>query len=370
MRDDNNKKAFFALLRSGLWEKDVELQNYGTTDFSEVLRLAEEQSVVGLIAAGLEHVKGVKMPPEWTLQFIGQTLQIEQQNKAMNAFIAELVKKMRDEGIYTLLVKGQGIAQCYARPLWRSCGDVDLYLSSENYENAKAFLVPLAQYVEEEDKKRLHLGMTIDGWVVELHGTLYSQLSRRIDRGIEEAHRDVFYGGNVRSWMCGKTQVFLPGIDDDVIFVFTHILQHYFGVGIGLRQICDWCRLLYRYRGELDLRVLELRIKKMGLLPKWKAFAALAVDTLGMPAEAMPLYSTNRRWKKKAERILSLIMESGNFGHGRDTSYKKKHPKLIEYIISFWVFTRYGFKQFLVFPIDAIKGWWKSIRAGVRNKFK
>ena len=23
MRDDNNKKAFFALLRSGLWEKDV-----------------------------------------------------------------------------------------------------------------------------------------------------------------------------------------------------------------------------------------------------------------------------------------------------------------------------------------------------------
>ena len=51
---------------------------------------------------------------------------------------------MREAGIYTVLVKGQGVGQCYERPLWRSCGDVDLFFDAENYEQAKAFLSPLA----------------------------------------------------------------------------------------------------------------------------------------------------------------------------------------------------------------------------------
>ena len=59
-------------------------------------------------------------------------LQIEKQNSAMNSFIGVLVEKMRKEGIYTLLIKGQGVAQCYEKPLWRSCGDIDLYLSEDN----------------------------------------------------------------------------------------------------------------------------------------------------------------------------------------------------------------------------------------------
>ena len=110
---------FFELVRAGLWGKDVELRKYGTTDFAEVLHLAEEQSVVGLVTAGLERVKDVKIQQEWTLQFIGSTLQLEQRNKAMNAFVASLIKKMREAGIYSLLIKGQGIAQCYEKPLSR-----------------------------------------------------------------------------------------------------------------------------------------------------------------------------------------------------------------------------------------------------------
>ena len=42
--------------------------------------------------------------------------------------------RMREEAIDTVLVKGQGGGQFYARPLWRSCGDVDLFFAAENYE--------------------------------------------------------------------------------------------------------------------------------------------------------------------------------------------------------------------------------------------
>ena len=42
------QQVFLALVRGGLWEHDVELRKYGITDFDEIMRLAEEQSVVGL----------------------------------------------------------------------------------------------------------------------------------------------------------------------------------------------------------------------------------------------------------------------------------------------------------------------------------
>lgn len=367
---DNNQKAFFDLLRAGLWEKEARLSNYKEVDYSVILKLAEEQSVVGLVAAGLEHVVDVKIPQVWTLQFAGQTIQLEQRNKAMNAFVAKLISILREKDIYSLLVKGQGIAQCYQRPLWRACGDVDLVLSLENYRKAQKTLIPIASYIEEENPNNLHQAMIIEGWCVELHGTLRSQLGKRIDREIDEIQDDVFCGGNVRTWYNGETPVFLPAVDDDVVFVFTHILQHYFGGGIGLRQICDWCRLLFTYKESLNRSLLESRLRKMGLLPHWKAFAALAVDTLGMPVEATPLYNDGKKWHKKGDRILSLILESGNFGHGRDQFYKKKYPKLIEYAISFWVFTKYGIKQFKIFPSDAARGWMRTISLGVKAKIK
>lgn len=318
---DNNIQAFFELLRAGLWEKEARLSKFEGIDYATVMELAEEQSVVGLITAGLERVVDVKVPKDVVLQFVGSTLQIEQQNKAMNEFIARLIEKLRKADIFALLVKGQGIAQCYEKPLWRACGDVDLLLSTNNFIKANAVLDKIADNKEKNTLKnveRMHQEYRISDWIVELHGTMHASLSRKIDKGIDEVQREVFYGGYVRSWVCGKTQVFLPRADEDVIFVFTHILQHLFLEGIGLRQICDWCRLLSRYRLELDVKLLEKRLRLMGLMTEWKVFAALAVNRLGMPAEEMPLFDARLRWRKKADRICFFVMKVGNFGQNRD----------------------------------------------------
>ena len=288
---DNNTKAFFALVRAGLWESDARLSPFESIDYSRVYTLAEEQTVVGLVAAGLEHVSDVKVPKEDALQFVGQTLQLEQQNQSMNSFISVLVDKMRKVGIYTLLVKGQGVAQCYERPLWRACGDVDFFLSDENYEKAKAFLAPMASSVEKENAFGKHLGMTVDSWKVELHGRLYGGVSSRIDKELDRVYQDTFYGGSVRSWDNCGVQVLQLKAENDTFYVFTHILQHFYKGGVGIRQVCDWCRLLWTYRDTMDIELLEKRIRRAGLMSEWRAFGAFAVEYLGMPVGAMPFYS-------------------------------------------------------------------------------
>ena len=86
MIKDNTTNAFFALIRAGLWEQDCYLSQYGEVDYGSILELAQEQSVVGRVAAGLEHVVDVKVPKEDVLQFIGLTLQEEQKDQGDRNF--------------------------------------------------------------------------------------------------------------------------------------------------------------------------------------------------------------------------------------------------------------------------------------------
>lgn len=368
MQLNKNQQVFFELLKAGLWEYEVWLAPYNDIDFPVIMKMAEEQSVVGLITAGLEQVKGVAVPKEWTLQFIGSTLQIEQRNKAMNEFVSKLITLLRKNDIYALLVKGQGIAQCYERPLWRSSGDVDLLLSDTNYEKAKILLLLLATDVETEYTHFKHQGMTIDGWVVELHGTQHSRLSGRVDDMIDNVQADVFFGGEVRSWQNGNTRVFLPSPDNDVIFVFTHILHHFFFEGIGLRQICDLCRLLWTYKDSINHRLLESRLRNAGLMTEWKSFAAFAVGYLGMPMEAMPLYDENDnqsgKLKRKAERIKDFVMTVGNFGHNQLRDYSGQSYLLRKIKSSFGRLSDM-LRHFTLFPKDSIVFFGGVLRSGI-----
>ena len=385
MRISINEQIFFALLRAGLFPVHgegvlVHDSLFKDVDWGKVYQIAQEQSVLGIVLQGIEELraKGIELsvPKVLLLQWIGEVQMIEQRNKDMNAFVADLIENLRREDIYAVLVKGQGIAQCYEKPLWRSSGDVDLLLSDTNYKKAQKFLVPLASKVGAEYSLFKHQGIILDSWEVEIHGCLHSGLSAKIERELDAVQYDTFYGGHVRSLMISNTQVFLLKEENDVFYVFTHILQHFYKGGIGLRQLCDWCRLLYTYKDSLNHTLLEKKIKRAGLITEWKTFAAFAVEYLGMPEEAMPYLDVrskmddcrceiDKHLKRKADRILEFVMMSGNFGHKRDSSYYNKYPYLVRKCFS--VGRRIGdiFRHAQLFPIDSLRFSFSIIRSGL-----
>lgn len=352
---NRNQQAFFELLRSGLWGTEAFLIQYGEIDFSEIYRIAEEQSVEGVVAAGLEHVKDVKVPKETALSFAGVALRLEQRNVAMNSFIEQLINTMCNAGVSALLMKGQGIAQCYEKPNWRSAGDIDFLLNINNYKKAAQLLVPMASSLEPEGSYGKHQGMIIDTWKIELHGSLRSGLSRRVDKTLDCIQEMFFYSGDIRSWVNGNTLVYLPEENGDAVYVFTHILGHFYKGDIGLRQICDWSRLLWTCKDSLKYGLLESRIRKMGLMSEWRAFGAFAVDYLGMPANAMPFYSSSRTWGRKADKICSFILKVGNFGHNRDMSYFSKYPYFIRKCKSLGRRCGDLWRHVRIFPLDTFR---------------
>ena len=369
---ENTDRTFFALLKAGLWEQKVETQDFGNIDYAQILQYATEQSVVGMIAAGIEHVVDVKVPQVWVLQFIGSTLQLEQRNQAMNSFVADLIQDMRQHGIYVLLVKGQGTAQCYERPLWRTCGDVDLFLSEENYGKAKEFLMPLGEITEPEEKAKRHSAIKVREWMVELHGTLHVGLSKRVDCVLDDVQIDTFNGGSVRSWANGRVQIFQLSIENDVFYTFTHILQHFYKGGIGLRQICDWCRLMWKNKDKLNFAKLESLIRKAGLMTEWRTFYNLAYRYLGLPNLGEGFMAHDPRFDKKADRVMAFVMEVGNFGHNRDTGYLEGSAYLKRKTISASRRIKDLLRHTSIFPVNSVKFFfgimWNGVVSTVRGE--
>ena len=187
---------------------------------------------------------------------------------------------------------------------------------------------------------------------------------------LDRIQDDICREGGVRFWDNGGTDVFLPSVDNDVFVIFTHIVKHFFREGVGLRQLCDWSRLMWTHRSEIDLTLLKRRLKEAGIMSEWKAFATVAVNWLGMPADAMPFYSNSYRWRVKAKRIVAFIFETGNFGHNRDYSYNQKYPKLIRKTISLWRHSWDLARQFFIFPLDSIRVWRSMLRIGVNGMEK
>lgn len=361
------RECFFSLVRAGLWGEGPQPFLNCVDELDTVLALAREQGVVGLVAKGIEIKIGENLPKRTLLPMIGEMLQIEQRNIFMNTAVAQLFELLNNNGIIAVLVKGQGVAQCYADPLFRSSGDVDLLLNAEDYDKAKKIICPIASSVEEENMSNLHLGMTMkEGYVLELHGSLRARLWPPMDKVIDDVQNEMFSGGEstFRIWKNGDTDVLLPAANADVVFIFSHILQHFFKGGVGLRQVCDWCRLLWTYHAEIDESLLEKRIKEMGLMSEWKSFAALAVVWLGMPKEKMPMYDNTIRWTKRAGKVLDFIIETGSFGQNRDFRYYEKYPYIVSKAISLWRNSKDSIKHLTIFPYDAVRVWWRRLKDG------
>ncbi len=94
-------------------------------------------------------------------------------------------------------------------------------------------------------------------------------------------------------------------------------------------------------------------------------FSALAVEWLRMPVEAMPFYSSSALIRWKVRRILSFVLETGNFGHNRDVSYQRRYPYVIRKAISLWRHTWDVLRQLFIFPLDAMRAWGAMIKEGV-----
>ena len=317
------QKQFTLLIRCGLWESIPKLCDFkDNVDWNRIVDLARQQTMVGVMTEAMVKLPPALRPPK-PIYFnaIATTSEIEKENKRMNAFASLLMGELRKKGVDSLLLKGQGVGQCYPNPLHRQSGDIDLLITDyEQYRQAKQLMAKVAEDGGEA-ATRLHSVYTTNGMVIELHGNFRFSICPRCSRHLQAwTDERLSRPGRPLSIGDGET-IQVPPVQFDAVFIFGHMLQHYMTGGVGLRQIADWMLFVSSHvsdtgKGDegllIDVEVLKSDLEFLGLMKFWKYFAALAVDFLGCPKERMPFYEDNLR--KKGELLLDSIFKTGNFG--------------------------------------------------------
>ncbi len=350
-------RCFLDLLRAGLWGASPDLSLYDKdTDWKKVMALAEEQTMVGIVADGISMLPVEKRGErKLVVPFFARAMALEDENKRMNKFAPFLITQLEKKGVKALLLKGQGVAMCYRQPLHRVVGDIDLLVvDNEQYQKARQLMAKIAEVTEDEDEGRKHSAFSYKGMAIEVHGDFRFYINKQCRQNtpkwkemrLSESPR-VVTDGNLK----GAT---LAPLQFDVVFIFAHLLGHYMGSGgVGLRQVSDWMMFLNKYVDDIDKTVLVSDLELLGIREYWEAFAAMAVDYLGYPKERMPLYDD--RNSKRGRMVLTNIFKTGNFGaKQKEWQLKEDSNPILKKIVTFaGQIPVYG-RNLMLFPKDSL----------------
>ena len=278
-------QVFFALLRSGLWERPLvasELAAAAALDESEwfeLLKLAREQTVPGLLYRAVTHLPAdFKLPEGYVLDLMAFAGGIARENQAKATVTKQLFDECAAAGLHPVVMKGQSVAAYYAHPELRSSGDIDLYFPQEEYPQALSLL----------------------GGEVAPDGTRHIRRSG-IDIDIHDRYFDLH---------CAPDKLPAVGTPEATILLLSsHILKHAIGPGIGLRQCCDLAAAWHALAPSIDTASLREVFRRTGTYRWNRLLFSFLADCLDLPDSPFP----DERVSSKP--LLRIILEGGNFGH-------------------------------------------------------
>lgn len=311
--DKRSLEAFFELLRSGLWGHDADPSLFdGHTDWQAIFGMSKKQTVAGLVFDGITTLPvGMQPSKELLREWYVLVVKIERTHFLLNDVLVELSGLYRENGFNPVLLKGQGIAQCYRNPLRRQCGDIDLYIGAGDYERATRFAESAGLIGGRRLESEKHLHFTYRGVAIENHQYVVILDIPRRRRYFSKMVND-WYPHRCRTITLNDTPIALPPADFDMVYIFVHAVHHFFTGGIGLRQLCDWARVLHTFGNDIDIERLRMDIGGLEFDAIWKAFGCIAVDYLGLPEEQFPFF--DRTYSEKGDKSVNIILGDGNFG--------------------------------------------------------
>lgn len=371
------KDLFFNILKSALWGSDdrLDASSLSRDDVMTALRIAKAQTVLGMVANEVMQTSSLscllnEADKAGLKRFVMSNLTTGQM---LNNALINIVLELRKYGIEPVLLKGQGVAKYYPMPELRQCGDIDVYVGQDNFAKACEVIGEMSSPEDHQgDIPSLkHFHTRIGHAFIEIHRYTDVYWPKRYDRVYQKISDAGMHSDLVPLDFAG-VPVMSPSVDFNVFFIFNHFWHHFIADGVGLRQLCDWGRLMHANHGKINLDYLSDVLGKMRLMKEWQVFGYIAVNTLGLPADEMPFYEP--KYKKIADKVLELIMLEGNFGMENRKDYKR--PK--GYVAGKWYSFKRRFGRNLrvlsVFPMESLRHITKVFICGIgvmfSDKFK
>ncbi len=299
----HSKEAFFSIIKLAI--------NHPTTPlpmdikWEDVETLAVEQGLSAILVDGVEKLPESLHPPkEILLQWIGNTLQnyeyrYEQYCKA----IAGLAGLYNAHSFKMMVLKGFACSLNWPKPEHRPCGDIDIWQFGQQKE-ADAMLSK--ERGIKIDKSHHH--HTVFDWrdfMVENHYDFVNVHAEKSSRELENVFKELGKDDSYYVELYGE-KVYLPSSNLHALFLIRHMVSHFVGSNITLRQVLDWAFFAEKHTKEIDWDWLLDLLEKYHMKDFYDCINAICVEELGFPVQIFKTVLFEPRMK---DRVLNDILD-------------------------------------------------------------
>lgn len=303
-------EQFYSFLRSSI-DNSIPLTYIpqSKVDWLQLYNNSVKQAIQSVVFDQIKRITNLCIPKELLYEWIAQDEQIKQRNILLNRKCVEVTQLFRNAGFRSCILKGQGNALMYPRPLSRISGDIDIWVEG-NRNDIKKFVLSQTPNAP-ECYHHIHLSLFEDV-DIEVHFVPCTCLSISSNNRFEKYCQTqmAYQVNNLVTLPECLGQVSVPTREFNIIFQMAHIMYHFFIEGIGLRHFVDYYYVLKSEKNGHSNKVEDL-FDKFGMLKFSKGVMWVEKVVLGIEDSSLVVEPN----EKVGKIILAEIMEGGNFGH-------------------------------------------------------
>ena len=309
------QEQLLSLLRAALLGIKPDVAIFKNVSWKDVIHLADIETVRGLLLDGISLLPQELMPDEDTvMDLAGQQNKIVQHNQVHRETIVQIDKALKANGITAVFMKGQITALRYPQPLHRQPGDIDFVVGKEDFPMTLDVLDSIGKV--DRNLVHEHHGMAwVNGVTVEPHYKVHNYQRPSTDEAMKEMFSEVFPDKLIKADLDGyKVNVFPPTFES--VFLISHMVNHVYEEGLGLRQVIDYAMFLNKCADRIDWLQHDKYLYRMRMQRAFRIFTCICVEHLELylPSQVEPFSYQERQW---AKRMIEDIMTVGNFGRGQ-----------------------------------------------------
>ncbi len=305
-----NDKPLFVLFRLALGisngNENREPLSLSPDEWQKLYTESKRQSVLDVVFTAISKLSKEELPPKPLLvRWAAHAEMTRAMNKTMNQDAARLTEIFSKAGRRTAVLKGAANARLYPDPFSRQCGDIDIWVEGGR-QSVESLLSNLKMSPELENNTahhHVHLPKNEHGIVVEVHFKPSSGIP------IKNEKLQTFLNKEILKSEMVPEGFYAPTIKFALVMQLSHLQQHFFSYGLGLRQYMDYFILL-QHSSERDRNEAAAVIKSLYMGKSCGAVMWLLGEAFGLDRTLMLCAPDEWRGKK----LLKLALEGGNFG--------------------------------------------------------
>lgn len=319
-----NQRHFLAFIRFALMGGDYPHGLLTEAKWKEQQEIAKKQTVSGIFFNAVSKLPSELCPPQQLrMKLYSYVVYYESMNKMLNERTCSIFDIYKRLGLHPILLKGQGAATLYKNPELRVFGDIDIFVP-DGSDKLIDWVKQNADSIKYDSRRDHILAYSWQGATIENHLCLLKFYNKKLFRHMEnivnkEIHSETYPDQltiNEKS-----IDVLPPTLC--LLYFIVHFSRHLIASGVGVRQLCDITLHIHHYHNKIDTEKICRWLDSLEMRRMANAVAAVCVKYLGLPSEEVPYNYREDEWGDKADELMQIVMDGGNYGYWQKLGKKK-----------------------------------------------